>query len=369
MRPTEKAKSVGPHRPKAEPHWSKLGEKTSTAGIRILLFVAKYFGIRPFRLILKPVLFFYWSTNTRLRRDLLAYQERVVDYLKQRPWIEVDQPDAVLHAGARPDAKTALAQLERFGETILDKLLAACGAHAAKRQLFLEVAGDEPFAADPPNQGAVILTSHAGCQELLSRESRHHTDHPLVVLEHTGHAKRFNELLENASRSDGSRPAAPRCEFFEVTELSPALAMALADRVEQGAYIILAGDRTPIGSEKAVAEVDFLGAKAPFPTGGALLALLLKCPLRMMTCTRRASISGDPPGSARYRVKFASLDESPAASRREREAWLKRMAQAYADNLAAEILRSPRDWFNFYDFWGESQSDETVCGRRRKGLN
>lgn len=116
MRPTEKAKSVGPHRPKAEPHWSKLGEKTSTAGIRILLFVAKYFGIRPFRLILKPVLFFYWSTNTRLRRDLLAYQERVVDYLKQRPWIEVDQPDAVLHAGARPDAKTALARLSALAK-------------------------------------------------------------------------------------------------------------------------------------------------------------------------------------------------------------------------------------------------------------
>ena len=50
MRPTEKAKSVGPHRPKAEPHWSKLGEKTSTAGIRILLFVAKYFGISKYTL-------------------------------------------------------------------------------------------------------------------------------------------------------------------------------------------------------------------------------------------------------------------------------------------------------------------------------
>ena len=169
------------------------------------------------------------------------------------------------------------------------------------------------------------------------------------------------------------KPYTPLLWYFIPMYLLIALlsfaAMALADRVEQGAYIILAGDRTPIGSEKAVAEVDFLGAKAPFPTGGALLALLLKCPLRMMTCTRRASISGDPAGSARYRVKFASLDESPAAPRREREAWLKRMAQAYADNLAAEILRSPRDWFNFYDFWGESQSDETVCGRRRKGLN
>ena len=61
----------------AELHWSAIGEKTSTAGIRILVFIAANLGAAPFRLALAPVLLFYWLTNARLRRDLLDYQRRI----------------------------------------------------------------------------------------------------------------------------------------------------------------------------------------------------------------------------------------------------------------------------------------------------
>lgn len=353
----------------AEPHWSAIGEKTSCTGIRTLLFIAKHFGLTPFRWALKPVLLFYWLTNARLRRDVLDYQRRVGKAIAATAADnETLKSDQAKLAGllSKPGTRTGLLHLERFAETILDKIIAASGHNLEKRQLFLDVIGNEWFDADAPNQGAVILTSHAGCQELLSREAKFHTGHALVVLEHTGHARRFNEMLERAGRhgetseqntdsasyasSSASTPK-PRCEFFEVGALSPSLAMALAERVENGAYLILAGDRTPIGSEKAVASVPFMGDNALFPTGGALLALLLKCPLRMMTCTRTASHPDDPTGSARYRVHFESLDEKPAASRREREAYLQRMAATYAQSLQREIVASPFDWFNFFDFW------------------
>lgn len=349
----------------AEPHWSAIGEKTSTAGIRILLFIAANLGAAPFRLALAPVLLFYWLTNARLRRDLLDYQRRIARRLAESSFpIRDARAEALL---LKPGLRSALAHLGRFAETILDKIIAASGSDLPKRRLFLDVEGNDLFKADSPSQGAVILTSHAGCQELLSREAGLYTGHPLVILEHTGHARRFNRILERAGRrsdaeavtADSAREHAAhaQCEFFEVASLSPALAVALAERVERGAYLILAGDRTPLGSEKAVAEAPFLGAPAFFPTGGALLALLLKCPLRMMSCTREASKPSDPPGSARYRVRFASLDEAPKAARSARDAYLARMAQKYAAELEKEILASPFDWFNFYDFWGRAKPE------------
>ena len=229
-----------------------------------------------------------------------------------------------------------MAQLERFSLAILEKFCALSGEdHLAA----LDVSGDEPFRKDAPKTGCVILTSHTGCQELLSQASPAYSSHPIVILQHTGHARRFNELLERA----GARP--PQVELFEIgSALSPALVMELADRASQGAYIVLAGDRTPMGSEASQA-VPFFGSPARFPTGGALLADLLGLPLRMMVCTRPKA------KERRYRVKFFELAAAGRIPRKTRAEHLQNMAARYAMHLEEELKSSPLDWANYYDFW------------------
>lgn len=303
--------------------WWRLREKTSVLGIRTLLACHRAFGRTPFRAVLAPVLLFYWSTSPEVRRASLEWLDR-----------------------ARPEARPAghregLAHLARFAETILDKFAVQAG-NDPDVELIIE--GDEPFRNDPPNRGCIILTSHAGCQELLSREAGFHTEHPIVVLQHTHHAAEFNRLLKEA----GARP--PEVLFREVSGFSPALAMELDELVARGAYVVVAGDRTPIESDarKGTVRVPFFGEPARFPTGGALLALLLKCPLRQMTCTRTASASGR---RIAYRVRFDSIEEMPSASRAERAERLEGWVAKYAANLERELARSPYDWFNFYDFW------------------
>ena len=176
-------------------------------------------------------------------------------------------------------------------------------------------------------------------KELLSQASPAYSSHPIVILQHTGHARRFNELLERA----GARP--PQVELFEIgAALSPALVMELADRASQGAYIVLAGDRTPMGSEASQA-VPFFGSPARFPTGGALLADLLGVPLRMMVCTRPKA------KERRYRVKFYELAAAGRIPRKARAEHLQNMAARYAMHLEEELKSSPLDWANYYDFW------------------
>ena len=314
-------------------HWASLGERTSSAGIRLLLFVHRVFGRMPFTVVLGPVLLFYWLSSPALRRASLTWLTRV--------------EETAGCFGRKPGTREGLTHLMRFGETILDKFLAASGKlglDAVRRD------GDAPFRADPPDRGAVILTSHSGCQELLSVSAGEATEHPIVILQHTKHAREFNALLERA----GLSPL--RADIVEVSAITPGTAMMLADRIAQGAYVVIAGDRVPIGSDQATAEAVFFGRKADFPTGGALLALLFHCPLRMMVSTRDGRVNGEP----RYRVHFASLDESPSASRRERAKWLADMAQRYASELERELTRSPYDWFNFYDFWKDDDAEKTL---------
>lgn len=314
-------------------HWAGLQEKTSIAGIRLMLFIEKTFGHLPFTIVLGPVLLFYWLSDARLRRvslDWLSTVNRYRPFLKGTPgWID------------------GLRHLTRFADTILDKFLASAGRLDCRS---LSVENDTPFKNDPPDRGAIILTSHVGCQELLSAVSGEFTRHDIVVLQHTAHARQFHELLSQA----GIQCA--RIHWIEVTSITPATAMDLADRVEAGAYVVIAGDRIPVGSQKAQTTVTLMGREARLPTGGALLALLLHCPLRMMTSTRNPTGKNLP----RYRVRFESIDESPRAARGERERWLREAMQTYAAHLEKELLRSPYDWFNFFDFWARSENETSA---------
>ncbi|MDO5531456.1 hypothetical protein [Sutterella sp.] len=313
--------------------WPGIAECTSTLGIRILLLLTRIGGDWILRPALLPVLAVYWLTNPRLRAAVSAYQ------------IRADRKSGLFAAlGVKgPGFWTGLMQLERFALAIREKFSALAGVNPAG----LVVENDGMFRADPPAQGAVILTSHTGCQELLMTTAGGFTEHEIVILQHTAHARKFNELLGRA----GAKPA--KALFFEIGEaLSPALVMELSEHASRGAYIILAGDRVPMGSD-AAAPCPFLGDPARFPTGGALIALLLGIPLRMMVCTR-------PTVSKReFHVRFDSLCEAPPRARRgAREKWLAEMAALYAANLERALTRtplSPLDWANFFDFWEEQK--------------
>lgn len=309
------------------PEWPTLTERTSVLGIRILLFIHRHCGALPFRIVLRMVNAVYWLTSPRLRAVVCDYQRRV----------DQAAPFLLKYFGtSAPSARSGLAQLERFSLAILEKF---CALSREDHLAALDVSGDEPFRKDAPKAGCVILTSHTGCQELLSQASPAYSSHPIVILQHTGHARRFNELLERA----GARP--PQVELFEIgAALSPALVMELADRASQGAYIVLAGDRTPMGSEASQA-VPFFGSPARFPTGGALLADLLGLPLRMMVCTRPKA------KERRYRVKFFELAAAGRIPRKARAEHLQNMAARYAMHLEEELKSSPLDWANYYDFW------------------
>ncbi len=54
------------------------------------------------------------------------------------------------------------------------------------------------------------------------------------------HAERFNRILQQL------RPATARCVSIQVTEITPATAMLLADKVARGEFVAIAGDRVPV---------------------------------------------------------------------------------------------------------------------------
>lgn len=307
--------------PKPIKHWSAIEENTVVWGIRLLYVLYRVGGRFLFFISLWPVIVFYWLAMPQVRRassDYLshAYQAGVLSFA--------------------PSVFTSLHHVFHFADTILDKILAVAGKFT-KKDLFVQ--GRDELIADP--RGAVLVTAHTGCLELCQVLASERSSHKLVILTHTRHSQRFNRILKRLNPTF-------EVNHIEVTELTPAVAAQLAEQVNQGNYVVIVGDRTPIGSN-AVSPASFLGETALFPNGFALLATILHCPLWAMVCTRNY----DREISSRYRVEFTKLWEPVAVKRKDRPQHFDSLCQAFADCLARNLKHSPLDWFNFFDFWRE----------------
>ena len=308
-------------------HWSTIGEATCVWGVWCLYGLYRVFGRALFRAVLYPVVTYYWITHPLARRASMDYLIRM---------------DAVGAAGARPTWRHTLRHLFSFADTLLDKLLAIGGQYRfgnvirEGHQVLLDQIAS--------GQGGIIMTAHMGCLELCRVLANQRQGLRLTVLVHTAHAERFNRILSRLDPKSG-------LQLYQVDDISPATALDLAARVQAGEFVAIAGDRAPAHGGRAV-RVPFLGTPARFPVGPYVLASLMRCPLFAMGCVRH----GDG-----HLLRFTEITRHVVLPRASRDAALTALATAYAAWLEALLVRSPYDWFNFYDFWAD---DPVRTGRQ-----
>ena len=303
-------------------HWASLSENTFVLGIRILFWIYRCFGFFPFKLCLYPVVTYYWATNRTARNASMQYLQQL--------------QQATQALGHAPTKRDSLRHFLAFAETILDKLLAMNGKpptiHKEGTQGLLKLLDQQ--------RGAIIVTGHVGCLELcqLSAEQNQRMRR-LNVLVHTAHAEKFNRLLRKL------QPNSP-VELIQVGNFSSATAIVLAQKIAQGEFIAIAGDRIPVGSGLRTA-AQFLGQSAPFPSGPYALAATLKCPLYAMACIREPYLSSD----YHYTMHTQLLAEHVVLPRAQRQAAMADYAQQYATWLQGIVQHAPLAWFNFFHFW------------------
>lgn len=311
-----------PDRGAAAGHWSTIGEQTFVGGMWLLYGVFRLLGRWPFLVCLYPVVVYYWATQPTARRASLQYLQR----MQQRHGA----------IGSTPGWRHGLRHFLSFADTILDKMLAMNGRYRLERVRFF---GHEPLLGMiDRRQGAVVVTAHVGCLELCQAAAVRRPAFKLTVLVHTAHAERFNRVLRRL------RPDAA-VTLLQVSEVTPATAALLADKVERGEFVAIAGDRVPLRPTVDTTTVaSFLGHEAPFPIGPYVLASLFKCPLYSMVCLRERE------GHA---IHFDLLAQQVVLPRATRRTALAGYAAQFAALLEQRLVAAPYDWFNFFPFWSQ----------------
>ncbi|HDX8354517.1 TPA: glycosyltransferase family 2 protein [Aeromonas dhakensis] len=309
-------------------HWSRTPERGSLLGMQIMLASYRLLGRRGFSLLLYPVIGYFWLTGRAQRDASQAYLARLEAFASAQGVALPTEP------------RSSFRHFLRFGEAALDKL---AGWRGDITEQEVELVGAEHYqAAINSGKGVLLLGSHLGDLELCRALGSRKQGLRINALVFTRHAARFNALLKQINPDS-------HLNLIQVQELGADTAILLKEKLEQGEWVVIVGDRTSVTREKRVIWADFLGAPAPFPLGPFVLSSVLGCPVYLMFGLKE---------QGRFRVHFEPFADGQPLPRQGRQQILASRVQAYADRLQHHCLRAPLDWFNFFDFWQLTDEQE-----------
>ncbi|WP_424986937.1 glycosyltransferase family 2 protein [Microbulbifer sp. S227A] len=300
------------NRPRSATHWSRLGERGAAWGLNFLALLYRLLGKRFCLAMMQPVLLYFFLTGSEQRRASRDYLRRV---------------------GLPSGWWQSYAHFRSFGRMTLDKFAAWTGDMTPADLVFENEA--EFNRVVKSGKGILLLVSHLGNVEVCRALSRQRSGIRITVLAHHKHAVRFNQLV--ARFNPGSA-----VDVLQVSEIGPATALDLQERLDRGDWVVIALDRTPVTASRRVSDIDFLGEPAPFSQGGLILASILKVPVYTMFCMKE---------DRHHRLWFGLFSERILLPRKSRDASLRAYLERYAGRLEFICRKYPYQWFNFYDFW------------------
>lgn len=318
-------------RPPASPdQWSAIGERGAYLGLRILALFYRLTGRYGCIAAVFPIAAYFHLTSCEQRRSSRLFLRRA--YKAQGIECEPGWIDTFRHSFgfARKTVDTFAAWMGGIDPAIIEVVdpqtldsVTACG------------------------QGILLIVSHLGNIEISRALLDDGQRSRIKLLVHTLHAQNFARILQQF------RPESV-VDTIQVTELNPGTMIALKEVIEDGGWVAVAGDRTPVTADERVSRAPFLGHDAPFPQGPYLLAHLLDCPVYLMFCLRR---------NGGYRLYFEKFADRITLPRRERNAALAQWAACYARRLESFCLIDPSQWYNFFDFWNATSATAKAGAR------
>lgn len=299
-------------------HWAALRERGAYLGLWVLALIYKLTGRYGCTVALIPITAYFQLTSRAQRRASRLFLRRAYQAqgLAREPgWI-----DSFRHSFG-------------FARRTVDTFAAWMGGIDPA---VVEVADPTTLErAMASRQGILLIVSHLGNIEMSRALLDENQRSRIKLLVHTLHAQNFARIMQQF------RPEA-MVDTIQVTEVNPGTMIALREVIDDGGWVAVAGDRTPLASEERVSWAPFLGLDAPFPQGPYLLAHLLECPVYLMFCLRR---------KGGYRLYFEKFADRIVLPRGEKSAALAGWTAGYARRLESFCLIDPLQWYNFYDFW------------------
>jgi len=279
--------------------------KGRLSGYQFFAFLIKKIGVRSAYYFLKVVALYYFLFSPKAFRTIHYYFRERLQFSKLKSLSSIYQ------------------NYVWFGQTLLDKFIIIAGI---QNKITFDFDGEHhlhQMAKD--GNGGFMISAHLGNWEiagfLLKRvESRFN------ILMYENEREEIKEYLNKNYQQDQVNFIFIKQDLSHIFEINNA--------VKNGEIICVHGDRFIPGSKTFKA--DFLGKEARFPAGPFEMAYKLKVPC----CFVFAVKENDD--------HYHFFSNTPSIETQSAEHTFNR----YVDTLENMVRRYPKQWFNYYDFWG-----------------
>lgn len=297
--------------------WQASKERSTPGTLKTIRWIALRLGRPAARLLLYPITLYFLLFARSQRKASLQYLTRVLN--REANWL-----DSAKHIHA-------------FASTILDRVYLLTGQFSKLDIQF--PAENIPLNYSKNGVGCLLLGSHIGSFEVLRSYAVSNYPLPIKILMYEHQAPMMVQVL-NALNADVA-------DTLISLDGSPGGLLKVKEAVENGTTVGLLGDRVLGDKTEKTVICTLLGEPVKMSTAPVLLASALKVPLIVFF--------GLYLGDNRYQIQFELLAEDVVLRRKSRQQDIQAYTQKYVDILEKQMLATPYNWFNFYDYW---QHDE-----------
>lgn len=294
----------------AREEWLTRPERSNTAAIKFIVWVALRLGRPAARMMLYPICVYFLLFSHKARSASKKYLAKVLE--------------------RRPGFADLFRHYHVFASVLLDRVFLL---NDQNHRFDVRIHGEE-IAAEmlARGQGCFLLGAHLGSFEVLR------------ALGHKQPGLRVNMVMyeENARNVNTVLNAINPKLAMEIIGLGKCDSMLKVEAsIERGEFVGMLADRA-LETEGQM-RCPFLGEPAAFPVGPFRIAAMLRRPIVLMFGVYR--------GGRRYDVYFERLADMSDAPWGQRAELIESALRRYAQRLEHYCRLAPYNWFNFYDFW------------------
>lgn len=264
------------------------------------------------RIVLWPVVLYFWLTGRRLRRASREYLGRVF--------------------GREPTVSEVLRHFHTFAVVFIDRVY-LLGGRRDELEIEAQVP-DEVLQAFNARHGCLLLVAHFGSFEVLRVKGMMRDEAPIRVVLDRQVGRMAMTLLE---RLDPALVAG----IIDAAHRGPELVLDIKQAINAGDIVGMMADRARADERSIV--VRFLGGEVRVPAGPWIVAGALGVPVVLGFGIYR--------GGRSYQCRLELFAPRIELSRATRDESLREHAQRFTARLEEQVRAAPFNWFNFFDYW------------------
>ena len=297
----------------SQKNWITQKERGNGFALRLIAWIALHLGRRVSRWVLVPVVAYFYLSSPLARRASEKYLSRI--------------------PGGGVGVLAVFDHLYTFAAVTLDRIYFLNG----RLDLFevkVEDKDNRALGMATRGVGMFLMGAHMGSFESVRSIAKQHPSLKMVLLMYEKNARNIKQLLSAIN---------PQAQQDIIALGQPSAMLQVRDQLKEGALVGVLADRSIEAAGNI--SVDFLGQPAAFPLGPLRLAAMLKHPVFHMV--------GIYQGGNRYTIHLEPVMDFAHIAPAEREEASRAALVRYVGLLEQHCLKTPYNWFNFFDFWGD----------------